>query len=106
MFLHFFVSSWFNHYMYKILILFVALSPLLIRPISFVSGQESYIYLKAGRLYDGRVAKLQENISIVIRGGRIERVGQNLPQPAGAALIDLSDKTVLPGLIDAHTHIV
>jgi imidazolonepropionase-like amidohydrolase len=106
MFLRFYVSSWFNCYMFKKSILFAILTLLLIRPISFVGGQENYLYLKAGRLYDGRAAKLEENIAIVIRGGRIERVGQNLPQPAGAALIDLSDKTVLPGLIDAHTHIV
>jgi len=84
----------------------VTLSLFMHHPISFVCAQENYIYLRAGRLYDGRASKLQENIVILIRGGRIVQVGRNLPQPAGATLIDLSDKTVLPGLIDAHTHIV
>ena len=84
----------------------VTLSLFMHHPIGFVCAQENYIYLRAGRLYDGRASKLQENIGILIRGGRIVQVGRNLPQPAGATLIDLSDKTVLPGLIDAHTHIV
>ena len=60
-------------------------------------------YIRAGKLVDaGRVLT---NQVIVVRGGKIESVGENLPVPAGATLLDLSKTTVLPGLIDCHTHL-
>jgi imidazolonepropionase-like amidohydrolase len=43
---------------------------------------------------------------IIVRGDRIEQVGANVALPAGAHVIDLSAYTVLPGLIDGHTHIL
>src|SRR5436190_23468013 len=43
---------------------------------------------------------------ILIRDGRIQGVGPGLPIPAGAQVVDLGDATVLPGLIDAHTHLL
>jgi len=41
----------------------------------------------------------------VVQGQRIVAVGSNTQAPAGARLIDLGDATLLPGFIDAHTHI-
>jgi imidazolonepropionase-like amidohydrolase len=69
-------------------------------------AQDDYTYIKAGKLFDGRSEVFQENVAVLIRGGKIVQVGKDLPVPTGATLIDLSDRVVMPGLIDSHTHIV
>ena len=62
--------------------------------------------IRAGTLIDGAADTARRNQLIFIRGDRIERVAEaSTSIPAGARIIDLSDATVLPGLIDAHTHI-
>ncbi len=63
------------------------------------------VVIKAGMLIDGRSAQPKKNQTIVIRGNRIESVGESAAIPAGARVIDLSKMTVLPGLIETHTHI-
>ncbi len=65
----------------------------------------SVVAIRAGRLIDVEAGKVLPNQVILIEGDRIKAVGENLAIPAGAAVIDLSKKTVLPGLIDCHTHI-
>ncbi len=67
------------------------------------------VLIKAGRLVDGRSAAVQANVGILIEGERIKAVGplaQVQAQAPNARVIDLSQMTVLPGLIDAHTHLV
>ncbi|HEX5758596.1 MAG TPA: amidohydrolase family protein [Thermoanaerobaculia bacterium] len=61
--------------------------------------------LKAARLFDGRGDRLVADGVVVVEGSRIKAVGSRLPAPAGATVIDLGDATLLPGLIDAHTHL-
>jgi imidazolonepropionase-like amidohydrolase len=64
-------------------------------------------YIKAGRLFDGTGDAARERMAIVVEGERIQSVGAaaETPIPAGATVINLSRDTVLPGLIDCHTHL-
>lgn len=62
------------------------------------------IAIKAGRLIDPETATVASNQIILIEGERIKAVGPNLAIPTGATIIDLSKLTVLPGLVDSHTH--
>src|SRR3954469_6534015 len=71
---------------------------------SFASAQPLTV-IKAGTLIDGRSNEVKHNQVIVIRGNRIESVGANANIDPAAKVIDLSNMTVLPGLIDTHTHI-
>ena len=68
---------------------------------------QSVTVIRAGTLIDGKSDKLRRDQVIVIRGNRIESVSDaaSAKTPVGASVIDLSQQTVLPGLIDSHTHI-
>src|SRR4051812_3754261 len=61
--------------------------------------------IRAGRLIDGRGGPPMQNVVILVEGERITAVGQGVSIPRDARVIDLSKKTVLPGFIDAHTHV-
>jgi imidazolonepropionase-like amidohydrolase len=62
--------------------------------------------IRAGRLFDSERGTFASNVDIRVRGNRIDSVGPNLSVPAGARVIDLRRYTVLPGLIDAHVHLL
>ncbi len=64
------------------------------------------VVVRAGRVIDGLSAEPLGPSTILIEGGRITAVGPDVAIPAAARVIDLSDHTVLPGLIDAHTHVL
>ncbi|HEX4604525.1 MAG TPA: amidohydrolase family protein, partial [Candidatus Angelobacter sp.] len=65
------------------------------------------VYIRAGRLFDATSDKVRENMVIVVIGERIQNVGpaSAVSIPADATVFDLSRATVLPGLIDCHTHL-
>ena len=63
------------------------------------------VAIRAGHLLDVKTGKTLANQIIVIQGDKIASVGSDSQVPAGAQVVDLSNATVLPGLIDAHTHI-
>ncbi len=75
---------------------------------SYGQGQKppdkSYV-LKAAAMFDGKSDTLVTPGLVVVTGGRIVGVGAAATIPAGAEVIDLGDATLLPGFIDAHTHL-
>jgi len=67
-------------------------------------ADKTYV-LKAARLFDGKSNAVVTPGLIVVTGGKIVAVGSNAAVPSGAEVIDLGDATLLPGFIDAHTHL-
>ena len=69
---------------------------------------ESVIVLKPARVFDGVTLTSHEGWLVVVRGDRIESAGpaKEIALPDGARVIDLPNMTLLPGLIDAHTHVL
>ncbi len=63
------------------------------------------IVLHAARLLDVKNGRMVTPGEILVQGERIVEVGSEVKHPAGAEVIDLGDKTLLPGLIDAHVHL-
>src|SRR5450756_2516122 len=68
-------------------------------------GPPVMVLVKAGALVDVAAGTVKKGQAILIENGVIKEVGPNLVAPAGTRIVDLSAKTVLPGLIDVHTHI-
>lgn len=62
--------------------------------------------IRCGRLIDVKTGAAVPNAVILISGSRITDVGPDLKIPAGAKVVDLSRATVLPGLVDSHTHLL
>jgi imidazolonepropionase-like amidohydrolase len=69
------------------------------------SAPATRVAIRAGRLIDGLGGAPMTDAVILVENDRITAVGQGLAIPTGARVIDLSRATVLPGFIDAHTHV-
>jgi imidazolonepropionase-like amidohydrolase len=63
------------------------------------------IVLHAARMLDVKAGRIVKPAEILVQGNRIAEVGSTVKHPAGAEVIDLGDRTLLPGLIDAHIHL-
>jgi imidazolonepropionase-like amidohydrolase len=86
-------------------LLLAALWLLLCPPLFAQETKPKLIAIKAGRLIDGSSNTVIHNAFIIIEGDKIIAVGPDVKVPAGAEVIDLKNSTVLPGLIDCHTHV-
>lgn len=83
---------------------------LLVALVSFVPlyGQSPAAIVKAARLLDPRTGNVLAPAAVLIEGDKIKQVGSSFSQmslPSGAKIIDLGSATLLPGLIDSHTHL-
>src|SRR3712207_500463 len=61
---------------------------------------------RAARIFDGVSEQVVENGAVVVEDGRITLVGPDRDLPPNAEVVDLGDATLLPGLVDAHVHLV
>ena len=74
------------------------------RPVQ-AQTSDRVIVLHAARLLDVETGKVLKPGEVLVKGERIVEVGTAVKHPAGAEIIDLGDRTLLPGLIDAHIHL-
>jgi imidazolonepropionase-like amidohydrolase len=92
-------------YLVRLLIL-----PLLVASASFAcaaqnESKESVLVLVHANLIDGVSPEVLTDATIVVRGGRIESVGKNAAAPpAGAQVVDVKGRWLIPGFVDAHAH--
>jgi imidazolonepropionase-like amidohydrolase len=72
---------------------------------AFAKAATHALVLHAARLIEIESGKLLAPGELLVEGERIIEVGSRVPRPSGAEFIDLGDRTLLPGLIDAHVHL-
>jgi imidazolonepropionase-like amidohydrolase len=77
--------------------------PALVLHAALASAQVTAI--KAGRVVDPDAGTVAQNQVILVEGGKITAIGGSVKIPSGAKIIDLSQSTISPGLVDAHTHL-
>lgn len=74
------------------------------QPSPYLAPASNVVAIRAGRMFDAKAGTMLTNQIIVVKGDKIAEVGPSAAIPAGAQVIDLSNATVLPGMIDAHVH--
>ena len=87
--------------------IFLCLLCLFVATVAQTPAPQSYV-LRPARIFDGESAQLHDGWVVVVRGEKIEAAGPNstVRIPAGARSIDLPGLTLMPGLIDAHSHVL
>jgi imidazolonepropionase-like amidohydrolase len=90
----------------RIVIRLVALSVVVaVSPLGAQAPAAPVTAIRAGRLVDPETGTIATNQVILIEAGKFKSIGANVAIPQGAEVIDLSQLTVLPGLVDAHNHL-
>lgn len=90
----------------RLIKIFALLAAAALQTLAQLPSAPRLVAVKCGRLLDVKSGTYISDAVILIEGERVSRVGARLPVPAGARVIDLGGATVLPGLIDAHTHLL
>ena len=88
-----------------VVVSFVALASILLSAQDLVQNNQT-IAIRAARLIDGKSDSVVNDAVVLVAGQKITAVGSRLAIPTNAKTIDLGDATLLPGLIDAHTHLL
>jgi imidazolonepropionase-like amidohydrolase len=70
-----------------------------------VAAQQNVILLHPARVFDGTDPRPHEGWSVLVRGDRIEAAGPNLAAPPGAQTVELPGMTLMPGMIEGHSHL-
>jgi imidazolonepropionase-like amidohydrolase len=91
--------------MKKTIILMLLAVSMLAQERRFVTPSSQVIAIRTGRFFDSKTGTLLSNQTILIRGDRIAEVGSSVQIPREARVIDLTNATVMPGMIDAHVHV-
>lgn len=90
---------------FAVLVSFIAVTSLILTAQNAGPTQRT-IAIRAARLIDGQSDTVIKDAVVLVMGEKITAVGSRLAIPANAKIIDLGDATLLPGLIDAHTHLL
>src|SRR6476646_2386786 len=83
--------------------------PLLVLVGTALSGDKPALVIRGGSVFDSVSGKMQPDRTVIIEGGRIKAIGspdRPVTLPKGAQTIDARGKFLIPGLIDAHAHLV
>lgn len=90
--------------------LFVLVVILSAMPSSIVLGQEvksfDKLLITNVQIFDGKSEKLDPGLSVLIEGNKIAKIAKSIPVPASTTIIDGGGRTLMPGFIDAHTHLI
>ena len=86
-------------------LVFLALGVSTAQPIARQAVRSPTVVIKAARMFDGRSDTALTDAVIVVEGTSITAAGSRLAIPPGSSVVDLGDVTLLPGFIDAHTHL-
>lgn len=68
--------------------------------------QKESVLITNAKIFDGQNEKLADGMSVLVEGNKIAKIAKSIPAPAGASVIDAKGKVLMPGLIDAHWHVM